>query len=214
MLGATPYPYDDTPKTIAFEAAARSAGFATARPPLAVSFSPPAPGRLPGYDPVPEPAYGNIHGARRFTCNLCGECNIGCNIGAKNTFDHTYLSAAAHAGADIRTLHEVKGFHRDGASWEVRYRVHDPSAGVDQRVGRPLSTGGGPGDQGPPAGAGRRHLRLHYLVLKSKASLPGLSPAAGTRFCGNGDLIGFLLDAKQSIDAVTGVRHLTSVGAR
>ncbi len=211
MLGARPYPYEDTPKTIAFEAAARTAGFATARPPLAVSFSPPSPGRLPGYDPVPEPEYGNIHGARRLTCNLCGGCNIGCNIGAKNTMDHTYLSAAAHAGADIRTLHEVKGFHRDGALWEVRYRVHDPSAGVD-------STGSA-GSSRPVEDRVIRARRLvlaagtfgsTHLVLKSKASLPGLSPAAGTRFCGNGDLIGFLLDAKQSIDAATGFRHLTS----
>ena len=30
----------------------------------------------------------------RRTCRLCGECDIGCNDGAKNTLDHTYLSKA------------------------------------------------------------------------------------------------------------------------
>ena len=32
--------------------------------------------------------------AARATCRLCGDANPGCNDGAKNTLDHTYLSAA------------------------------------------------------------------------------------------------------------------------
>ena len=148
MLGATPYPYHDTPKTMAFEAAARDAGFAVSRPPLAVSFSPADDPRR-GFEPVPEPAYGNIHGARRLTCNLCGACNIGCNIGAKNTLDHTYLSAAAHAGADIRTLHEVKGFHRTAGLWEVRYR--GPTTGSRPRPTRSSARNGWCWPQAPSA---------------------------------------------------------------
>ncbi len=59
---------------------------------------------------IATPSYGNVHGLPRATCRLCGECDLGCNDGAKNTLDHTYLSAAQHAGADLRTRHEVKGF--------------------------------------------------------------------------------------------------------
>ena len=52
----------------------------------------------------------------------CGECDIGCNDGAKNTLDHTYLSAAKHHGADIRTRCEVRGIRPlDGGGYEVTY---------------------------------------------------------------------------------------------
>ena len=74
--------------------APRGSGLDWQLPPLAVTFAgrpqdPPIPGT-----PIPTPAYGNVHGLPRSTCRLCGECDIGCNDGAKNTLDHTYLSAA------------------------------------------------------------------------------------------------------------------------
>jgi cholesterol oxidase len=36
----------------------------------------------------------NLHGVRRFTCELLGECNAGCNLGAKNTLDLNYLRSS------------------------------------------------------------------------------------------------------------------------
>ena len=50
----------------------------------------------------------NIHGRPRETCRLVGECDVGCNYGAKNSLDYTYLTEAWHAGADIRTRCEVR----------------------------------------------------------------------------------------------------------
>lgn len=199
MLGATPYPYTDTAKTVAFEEASHRAGLRTFRPPLAVSFAPEREGR-PSIGLVPTPAFGNIHGSERFTCMLCGECDIGCNYGAKNTLDHTYLSAAAHAGADIRTLHEVKGFRRVDDAWEVRYRVHDPAAATSADrviVATTLVLAAGT-------------FGSTYLLLKNRASLPGLSTAVGTRFCGNGDLLGFLFNARESIERTARARSLVS----
>jgi cholesterol oxidase len=201
MLGARSYPYPDTPKTIAFEAAATRAGYATIRPPLAVSF---APGRNdpPSLDVVLTPDYGNIHHAPRFTCRLCGECDIGCNYGAKNTLDHTYLSAAAHAGADVRTLHEVKGFHRDADGWVVRLAVHDLDGGpsVTRAIrARVLVLAAGT-------------FGSTFLLLKNRAALPGLSDAIGTRFSGNGDLLGFLFNAREGIEREARAR--TVAGSR
>lgn len=115
MLGATPDPlhapvFADTLKTHAMAAAAKQQGLDFQLPPLAVSFAP-RPGAEPGVGlPLDEPAYGNLHGVPRRTCRLVGECDLGCNDGAKNSLDHTYLSAAAHHGADLRTLCEVRGF--------------------------------------------------------------------------------------------------------
>ncbi len=177
MLGATPYPYPATAKTTAMRDSAARLGLDWQLPPLAVTFAgrpqdPPVPGA-----PIPTPAYGNVHGRPRTTCRLCGECDIGCNDGAKNTLDHTYLSAAAHHGADLRTRCEVRGFAPlRGGGYEVRYVVHDPA---DE--GRPTSTSAKPLHRITcdrlVLGAGT--FGTTYLLLRNRAALPGHEPHAG-----------------------------------
>ncbi|MET9435819.1 GMC oxidoreductase [Streptomyces sp. NPDC006551] len=207
MLGATPYPYQGTPKTEAMREAAELLGLQVTRPPLAVSFAAgPDETPVPGA-PLREPEYGNIHGLPRETCRLTGECDVGCNLGAKNTLDHTYLSAARHRGADIRTRCEVRGFApRPGGGYEVRYVVHDPA-----REGHRTPTGRLP--------LHRIHCKRlvlaagafgsTYLLLRNRAALRGISPALGTRFCGNGDLLGLVLGATGGA-AGSGPRKLAS----
>ncbi|MFD0312771.1 FAD-dependent oxidoreductase [Streptomyces flavalbus] len=189
MLAATPYPldhapYTDTPKTHALREAATALGLDVQLPPLAVSFAPrPGAAPEPGV-PLADPAYGNLHGVRRTTCRLCGECNLGCNEGAKNSLDHTYLSAARHHGADLRTHHEVRAVRplpRGG--YAVDYVSHRApghkvrSLGCDRLV---LAAG---------------TYGTTYLLLRSRDHLPGLSPALGTRFASNGDLLAILVRA-------------------
>jgi cholesterol oxidase len=192
MLRPVPYPYRDTPKTLAMETAARALGLSITRPPIAVTFSR-TPGSAPGRNQVLEPApYGSVHGdgTVRTTCTLSGECDIGCNTGAKNTLDHNYLSAAKAAGADIRTFHDVRGIRPlQGGGYEVRYVIHDPEDAapglLQERVIRCRRLILAAGTFGTT-----------FLLLRNRASLPGLSAALGTRFSGNGDLLGFVLDAK------------------
>lgn len=207
MLGATPYPYQDTPKTEALREAADVLGLHVFRPPLAVSFAAgPDEAPVPGA-PLPEPEYGNIHGLPRETCRLTGECDVGCNLGAKNTLDHTYLSAARHRGADIRTRCEVRGFApRPGGGYEVRYVVHDPA-----REGHRTPTG-----RLPLRTIHCKRLVLAagafgstYLLLRNRSALRGISPALGTRFCGNGDLLGLIVGATGG-SAGDGPRKLAS----
>ncbi|SFI26015.1 MULTISPECIES: GMC oxidoreductase [Microbacterium] len=189
MMGATPYPYRDTAKTVAFERAAVDIGMPAFRPPLAVTFARPGEAPEPGAE-LPTPAYGNLHGHRRVTCTLCAECDVGCNTGAKNSLDHTYLSAARHHGAEIRTLHEVRGIRpAEGGGYIVSYVIHEPGASGDTstkalpvrtiRAGRVI------------LGAGS--FGTTYLLLRSRAALRGLGPALGSRFSGNGDLLTFLM---------------------
>ncbi|MCP2339477.1 GMC oxidoreductase [Actinomadura rupiterrae] len=182
-------PFDNTPKAHAMQDAAAELGLDVTLPPLAVRFSA-EPGGQPAVGlPIAEPSYGNIHGVPRRTCNLCGECDIGCNDGSKNTLDHTYLSAAKHHGADIRIGHEVKAVRpRPGGGYEVDYVVHD----METKSRKP-----------PVRTIGCDRLILSagtygtsHILLKSRAALPNLSGALGTRFSGNGDLLTFLLKAK------------------
>ncbi|WP_214107952.1 GMC oxidoreductase [Acrocarpospora catenulata] len=198
MLGAVPYPlehpgYEDTAKTRAMQDAAAELGLDWRLPPLAVTFSP-KPGDPPVQGlPIAEPAYGNLHGRTRRTCKLCGECDIGCNEGAKNSLDHTYLSAAKHYGADLRTLHEVRTIRpRTGGGYEVEYVRHNPLTGPHTiSCDRLILAAGTYGTT--------------YLLLRNRGNLPGLSDRLGTRFSGNGDVISFLLRAKdREVDASRG----------
>jgi cholesterol oxidase len=173
-------PYASTPKTRALERAAKGLGYDWFLPDLAVTFA------NHGDRPVPGEAireeYPNLHGRTRFTCRLVGECDVGCNFGAKNSLDYTYLSAAARHGADLRTLSEVKSFRpRDGGGFEIDYVHHDPDAGTKSAVSLTadrlvLSAG---------------TLGTTYLLLKNRGAFPGLSDRLGSHFCGNGDLLTF-----------------------
>jgi cholesterol oxidase len=196
MLGATRYPFDAAPyrttrKTHAMIQFAEKAGLDWQLPPLAISFAPEA-GSAAGVGlPIVEPVYGNIHGVPRRTCRLVGECDIGCNDGAKNSLDHTYISAAAYHGADVRTGCEVRGIAPlDGGGYAVSYVRHDLDG-----TGPPIKT-----SQLPlrritcdrlVLGAGTYGTSL--LLLRSRAALTGLSPALGSRFSGNGDLLTFVI---------------------
>lgn len=189
MLGATPYPFEHeayahTPKTIAMRDAATELGLDWQLPPLAVSFAG-KPGAEPGLGlPIVEPSYGNVHGVARRTCRLCGECDMGCNDGAKNTLDHTYLSAAKYHGADLRTLHEVWNVRqRGGGGYAVDYVRHDGPPGVSTLECDRLVLAAGT-------------FGTTYLLMRSRSGLPGLSDALGHRFSGNGDVLAFLLRAK------------------
>jgi cholesterol oxidase len=188
MLQATPYPYDREPydrtyKTKALEYAAGRLGLEWFLPPLAVAFDP-GDGR-----PVPgEPIRGeqNLHGRTRLTCLLCGECNIGCNYGAKNTLDYNYLSLAKlRHGAEIRTRCEVKTFApRPGGGYVVDYVDHEDGAGHRVSADRLILSAGSFGST--------------YLLLKNRAALPGLSKRVGTQFCGNGDLLTLAIKAREN----------------
>jgi cholesterol oxidase len=202
VMQATPFPtehspYGQNPKTLALADAAERLGVEWYRPPLAVAFA------SPGRDPVPgEPLVDadgrvdrrNIHGAPRQTCTLCAECVIGCNTGAKHTLDFNYLSLAQDLGAVIRTRCEVRDLAAlEGGGYSIRYVEHDPA-----RAGRRTDTKALPTVElraerlVMAAGA----LGTPFLLLRSRERLPRLGPALGTRFCGNGDFLGFLQRAK------------------
>ena len=195
--------YEASGKTAAMRDAARGLGLDWRLPPLAVVFS--ADGRTEPGLAIPDPPYGNLFGRQRTTCQLVGECDIGCQYGSKNSLDHTYLSAAAHHGADIRVLSEVRSFEPVRRGWAVGYVTHRRDAG------KPADTGALPlttitcdrlvlaaGTFGTP-----------YLMLRNRSVLPGLSRKLGHRFCGNGDLLGFIWGARNK----QGPRYLGSSAA-
>lgn len=184
-------PYAQTAKTIAMKLAAERMGLKDdwQLPPLAVTFANPGQPPIPG-EPIQE-RYPNLHGRTRQTCRLCGECDIGCNYGSKNTLDYTALSEAKRLGAELRVRCEVKSFWPEDGEYVVEYVDHS-EAREGERPEIPTS-------MLPRIAISADKLILaagtfgtSFLLLKNQASFPGLSERLGTRFCGNGDLLGFL----------------------
>jgi len=199
VLGANPYPHTDvTPKTVAMRGAARRLGIDWFRPPLAVSFA--GEGGRPG-DPL-DAGEGNLHGARRLTCRLCGECDVGCNTGSKNSLDFTYLSAAERAGAEIRDHSEVRTVTPlPGGGYEVGYVEHHPdNEGVRLDTSRlPLRS-----VRARVVVMAAGTIGTSYLLLRNRDTLTGLGPALGTRFSGNGDLLGLVRGSADDLDPSRG----------
>jgi cholesterol oxidase len=70
----------------------------------------------------------NKFGVPQSGCIHCGECDIGCNVHAKNTLDLNYLALAERAGAEVGTQCEVWNIARagsgEGDGYVVSYRDH------------------------------------------------------------------------------------------
>jgi cholesterol oxidase len=203
MLGATPYPfteepYRDTGKTRALRDAAATLGLDWALPNLAVTFargpnSRPWPG-----EPLEEPPDRNLHHRHRSTCRLCGECDVGCNYGAKNSLDFNYLSRAKEHHADIRTMAEVRRIEpRDGPErgFRITYVSHDPDREAVSRQALPHTTVTADNLVLAAGSLGTTHL-----LLKNRSAFPHLGPALGTRFSGNGDVLTFLRHRRDHVD--------------
>jgi cholesterol oxidase len=189
-------PYASTPKTVAFKEAATALGLEHFHPKLAVTFAnegrPPVPGEAI-VEQIP-----NLHGRTRTTCQMSGECDVGCNFGSKNTLDYNYLTHAKHHGAEIRTLCDVRRFEpRDGGGYTVHY----------------AALGEGAPEAPPMVTLTCDHLILSAgtlgstnLLLRNRSALPGLSRKIGTRFCGNGDLLTLVLNTSVNVDGSRSAR--------
>ena len=155
MLGVTEQP-SMTPSDVVIQRVAEEMGVGATfrRTPVGVFFG--TPGRT-----VPDPYFGGA-GPDRTGCVECGDCMIGCRIGAKNRLDLNYLYLAERAGATI---------HPDTTATAVR-----PTAG-----GFRVETTAGPFTARQvvlAAGALGTQRLLH--AMRDTGVLPGLSPRLGT----------------------------------
>ena len=201
MVGVQRYPFEhepyaSTPKTIAFKHAAERNGFEWFLPPLAVTFGnegeQPRPGRKI------EEKLRNLHDRDRVTCQLCGECDVGCNYGAKNTLDYNYLTHAAHHGAEIRTLCDVRTLEpREGGGFAVGYADLGDPDGPASGNGRPAPLQTLTCDR-LVLSAGT--FGTNNLLLRNRSAFPRISRKLGTRFCGNGDLLTVAINCAEVTD--------------
>jgi len=91
------------------------------RVPLAIAFDEEYHYGLP--DPIHEQhskRFVNDQGVTQGTCIHLGNCDIGCDVQAKNTLDLNYIPQAEKHGAEVRPLHLVRSVEPSGNG----YRVH------------------------------------------------------------------------------------------
>ncbi|MEK2690662.1 GMC family oxidoreductase [Bdellovibrio sp. GT3] len=202
MMEARPYPYNsdpyytDTPKTTAMKNAAQQmqqnpASLTPAEfqlPPLAVRFE----GEFPGQQSL------NSHGAVQSKCNKCGECDLGCNIHAKNTLDLNYIFRARNlknstGTLDLRTQAEVSKIEQVGDHYKITFHVPQfPSQEIVLTAGKVIVSAGSVGSTSL------------LLKMKQKGLLPKLNNWLGQKWCGNGDLLGMVLNTKDNHDPTNG----------
>ncbi|MCD2441232.1 GMC family oxidoreductase [Agromyces sp. SYSU K20354] len=165
MLGVVPqYPHDGPVERIMAGAANDlGVGETFRRAPVGVYFG--APGET-----VPDPFFGG-EGPDRTGCTFCGNCMVGCRVGAKNTLAKNYLPLAEQLGATIeplRTVTEVRALDGGG------YAVTTVRSGATVRRDRRTVTA----EQVVfAAGTWGTQQLLHRM--KDSGGLPGLSDALG-----------------------------------
>lgn len=130
---------------------------------------------------APGVAHRNKFGAEQSGCTYCGECDIGCNLLAKNTLDLNYLALAEQRGADLAPLCEVVRIEPDGAGYRVTFRNHAAGGVEASAAARAVFV---------CAGA----VNSTELLLRCRdqfGTLPGLSARLGQGYSGNGDFLAF-----------------------
>lgn len=112
MLGVTEQP-TMTPSDVVIRQVADEMGVGATfrRTPVGVFFG--QPGKT-----VPDPFFGGA-GPDRTGCTECGNCMIGCKVGAKNRLDVNYLYLAERAGAEVRPSTEVRSVQPSDNGWTV-----------------------------------------------------------------------------------------------
>lgn len=202
MMEAKPYPFEsqnyyrNTPKTALlkrlFEEMPAPEGSTEpprfALPALAVRFE----GGFPGHQTH------NIHGALQSKCNKCGDCDIGCNIQAKNTLDLNYLFRARHLRSgpdalDIRTHAQVVRIESVGDHYKVTYVIPEFPQQENSFTSRKVILAAG--------SVGSTSL---LLKMKKHGHLPHLNRWLGKKWSGNGDLLGLIFGSKEDVDATNG----------
>ncbi|HEY6120065.1 MAG TPA: GMC family oxidoreductase N-terminal domain-containing protein, partial [Pyrinomonadaceae bacterium] len=65
--------------------------------------------------------YVNPFGVEQGTCVHCGNCDVGCQVQAKNTLDLNYIPLAEKNHAEVRPLHLVRYIKPENGGYRVYY---------------------------------------------------------------------------------------------
>jgi cholesterol oxidase len=185
MLKPKRFPHPAPLKLQALEKSAAQLRKKVERPPIAITFT----------DGV------NHVGVQQYACTQCGDCVTGCNFAAKNTLIMNYLPDAKSHGAEIYTEVSVCRIEEDGERWAVCYEM--VGAGRERFAPPPMRVGA----RWVILAAGT--LGSTEILLRSSQADPvggapglSLSPALGTGFSSNGDVLAVCYNAEDPVEGI------------
>ncbi len=177
--------------------------------PVGVFFGRPGPDGRPRREPgvtVPDPYFGGV-GPDRTGCTECGNCMVGCRVGAKNTLVKNYLALAERLGVRVepmRTVVDVRPL--DPAQPAAGYAVTSERTGSWWRRDRHTVTA-----QHVVLAAGTWGTQRLLHALRSDGVLPGLSPRLGELTRTNSEaLVGAMSTRVPDLDLTRGVAITSS----
>ncbi len=147
---------------------------------LAVTFDEAWNDQLPdAYTAAHSKTHVNEFGVEQGTCVHLGNCDIGCDVNARNTLDLNYLAAAQKDGAEIRPLHIVRRVNPIAGGYELH---------VEEIAGNTLR----PSVLSAPVvvlSAGSLGSTEILLRSREQGSLPNISATLGRNWSSNGDFL-------------------------
>ncbi|GAA2743813.1 GMC family oxidoreductase [Terrabacter aerolatus] len=161
---------------------------------------------------VPDPYFGG-EGPARTGCTECGNCMVGCRVGAKNTLVKNYLALAERRGVTIEPLRTVTRVRPlDPAAPEQGYAVTTVRSGSwgRRRAGERTVTAA---QVVVAAGAWGTAQLLHAMKAEPEGQgLPRLSDALGELTRTNSEALGGAMTARvpDGVDLTKGVAITSS----
>ena len=131
-------------------------------------------------NPKNSKSWTNRFGKQQGTCVHCGNCDIGCDVQARNTLDLNYIAAAESAGALVQPLSLVTHMSPVDGGWRVSYDrlVQGRREAAEDSAKRVVLAAGSLGST--------------EILLRSRdeyGSLTNLSPHLGHGWSSNGDFL-------------------------
>ena len=130
----------------------------------------------------------NHVGVPQKPCIACGDCAAGCNHSAKNTVLMNYLPDAKNHGAEIYSGIGARHLERRGDSWLIHCSTSDKAKTEIEVTAEVVVLAAGT-------------MGTNEILLRSRERGLSLSDHLGTRFSGNGDLVGWSYNTNYPINA-------------
>ena len=164
--------------------------------PLAVSFSDKWNYDLKDpFTPEHSHEFENKFGKKQGTCIHLGNCDIGCDVQAKNTLDLNYIAGAEANGAEVQPLHMVRVIEPEGDGYKVHFdRIEDGRLIPGQVRAKHVVVAAGT-------------MGTNELMLRCRdqhKTLPRLSQALGYHWSSNGDFATPAIHAKREVNPTQG----------
>ncbi len=182
MLGVAPLPVEiNLPKRNIYRAAANALGREVFDPDMAVKW------RDDATNNMTNDAAGDARDDKQ-TCRFVAECEFGCQYGAKNSMDTTYLAQAERLGARIKPECFVTNIEPAREGYTVHYDDLNGRAQTSV-IGRRVIIAAGT-------------LGTNEILLRARdiyRTLPKLSRKLGHGYSANGDFLGSIQNSREDL---------------